>query len=421
MIRQLRRKFVLINMALVTALMVVICLMLVISTRDSLRADSQAVLERVISETEPSIWPFAGGGRRQEVALPYFTVVINPLGEVVVTSGQFYALEDEQVLTDIVAASFASPQQTGTLAEYGLAYLREESGFGWRVAFVDTTYADSTLRRTIWNTVTVGLGALVAFFAVSVLLARWAVRPVEQSWRQQRQFVADASHELKTPLTVILSSADLLRGWDGEDRGELARWTENICAAGGQMRELVEQLLLLARSDSDGASRQSFSAVDLSDLTQTALLMFEPVAFEAGKVLEDGAVEREITVSGDASRLKRLLDILLDNAVKYAAPGGHIRVTLRREGRRAILCVADEGEPIPKEELEAIFRRFYRGDRSRSSPGFGLGLAIARTIAAEHGGRLWAASEEGWNRFFCALPLPHGTERRVKIASGGKT
>ena len=406
MIRQLRRKFVLINMALVTALMAVICLLLILSAAGNLQADSMAVLERVIDETEPSVWMFERGRWRDEVSLPYFTVAINLMGDVVVTSGQSYTLESEEALAEIVAASFAQPQQSGFLEEYGLAYLRKESGFGWRMAFVDNSYAVSSLRSTIWNTVTVGLAALVAFLLVSVLLARWAVRPVERSWQQQRQFVADASHELKTPLTIILSNAGLLQSWDGEDRAGPDRWAENISAAGGQMRELVEQLLLLARSDSDGAARQSFAPVDLSDLVKSAVLLFEPVAFEAGRRFAPGEVERGITVSGDAARLQRLAGVLLDNAVKYASPGGQIRVTLRREGRRCVLVVANEGEPIPAEELEAIFRRFYRSDRSRSSPGFGLGLAIARTIAGEHGGRLWASSGgDGWNRFTCALPL----------------
>ena len=172
------------------------------------------------------------------------------------------------------------------------------------------------------------------------------------------------------------------------------------------MGTLVEQLLLLARSDSGQAAASSFQPVNLTELVQSAALMFEPVAFEAGKTLELTDTEDSVTVSGDGSKLKRLLDILLDNAVKYADPGGQITLSLRREGRRAVIAVTDQGAPIPREELEAIFRRFYRADRARSTQGFGLGLAIARSIAQEHRGKLWAQSDPaGYNTFFCSLPL----------------
>ncbi|MCD8047007.1 MAG: HAMP domain-containing histidine kinase [Clostridiales bacterium] len=183
---------------------------------------------------------------------------------------------------------------------------------------MDISYEQSTLAQAAVNVLLVGLAALAVLFVISVFLARWAVRPVERSWAQQRQFVADASHELKTPLTVILSNADLLE--EEEGLSEQARpWTENIHTGGAQMREPVEQLLLLARSDSDQGQPMSLQPTDLSDLAETAALMFEPVAFEAGKLLVQ-EIQKDVVVAGDAARLKRLLDILLDNAVKYAAP-----------------------------------------------------------------------------------------------------
>lgn len=172
------------------------------------------------------------------------------------------------------------------------------------------------------------------------------------------------------------------------------------------MRELVEQLLLLARSDQEQTQARQLQPLDLSDLAENAVLMFEPVAFEAGKVLESGSIEPELFVPGDGAKLKRLLDILLDNAVKYAVPGGGISVALRRDGRRALLSVTNQGQPIPEEELTHIFRRFYRSDQARTTQGFGLGLAIASGVAQEHGGKLWAESDPaGYNTFFCSLPL----------------
>ncbi len=402
MIRRLRWKFVGINMVLVTAMLAAICSVFLISIRDSLRQDSTSVLQRVISETETPVWSEQSG----EVTLPYFTVVITPNGGASITSSQFYGLDDYDFLLSAVNAGFRQGESQGILKDYNLRYLREATSDGWRMAFVDVSYERSTLNRAILTVVLVGLGALSAFFGLSVLLARWAVRPVEQSLDQQRQFVADASHELKTPLTVILSNADLLSE-QGESHPEnVRRWSENIRTGGREMQELVEQMLLLARSDQEEGTARDFQPVDLSDLTESALLMFEPVAFEAGKRLTDCDIEPGIAVFGDGAKLGQLLEILLDNAVKYAAPNGTISVTLETEGRDAVLSVTDQGTPIPEGELEAIFRRFYRADSARTTEGFGLGLAIARSIAQEHHGTLRAESDpEGYNTFTCTLPL----------------
>ena len=363
MIRRLRWKFVGINMVLVTAMLAAICSVFLISIRDSLRQDSTSVLQRVISETETPVWSEQSG----EVTLPYFTVVITPNGGASITSSQFYGLDDYDFLLSAVNAGFRQGESQGVLKDYNLRYLREATSDGWRMAFVDVSYERSTLNRAILTVVLVGLGALSAFFGLSVLLARWAVRPVEQSLDQQRQFVADASHELKTPLTVILSNADLLSE-QGESHPEnVRRWSENIRTGGREMQELVEQMLLLARSDQEEGTARDFQPVDLSDLTESALLMFEPVAFEAGKRLTDCDIEPGIAVFGDGAKLGQLLEILLDNAVKYAAPNGTISVTLETEGRDAVLSVTDQGTPIPEGELEAIFCRFYRADSARTT------------------------------------------------------
>ncbi|MCC8182654.1 MAG: HAMP domain-containing histidine kinase [Clostridiales bacterium] len=402
MIKRLRRKFILIIMLLVGAMLAAACLGFLVTMKGSLEQASVSVLERVIWEDETPAWSVEEND--VTVSLPYFTVTVIPNGSAaIITSSQFYSLDDSESLLGAINAALEQEDSMGLLEDYGLRYLREATQYGWRLAFVDISYEQSMLGQAAVNTLLVGLAALTVLFVISVFLARWAVRPVERSWAQQRQFVADASHELKTPLTVILSNTDLL---EEEELSDQARhWTENIHTGGAQMRELVEQLLLLARSDSDQGQPVNVQPVDLSDLAETAALMFEPVAFEAGKLLAQ-EIQGEIIVEGDPSRLKRLLDILLDNAVKYAAPGGQIRLSLRSEGRRALLTVSDQGTPLEKEELERIFQRFYRADEARSTQGFGLGLSIAQSIAQEHHGRLWAESDpEGWNHFYCSLPL----------------
>jgi signal transduction histidine kinase len=226
------------------------------------------------------------------------------------------------------------------------------------------------------------------------------VRPVEKAWKQQRQFLSDASHELKTPLTVILSNAELLESADLEDRS--ARWADNIHSEARQMKTLVEEMLTLARAD-NMAPTVAPVQVSLSDVATDCALAFEPVAFEAGKGLEYEITD-ETFVFGDPDKLRRLISVLLDNAIKYGS--GTVRLQLQKTEKQARLIVSNPGTPIPPEQLEHLFERFYRADISRGEQsGFGLGLSIAKTLAEEHRGTLKAESDSVSTRFIFTLPL----------------
>lgn len=225
------------------------------------------------------------------------------------------------------------------------------------------------------------------------------MRPVETAWNQQKQFVGDASHELKTPLTVILSNADMILTHPREDP---ERWAQNILAEAQHMKGLTQDLLSLARSESSDCS-PVLETVDLSYLVTDSVLSFEPAAFEQGHELLHEE-EPDLTVQGDASALSQLCGILLDNALKYSSPGGSVRVSLKAAGKLARLTVSNEGIPIPKEDLTRIFERFYRSDPARHGEGYGLGLAIAQRIAEQHRGKIWAESANGVNNFTVTLP-----------------
>lgn len=422
MIRRLRWKFVAIIMTVVTILLTTICAFLFVTLRSSLRADSLSVLQRVITQDgEPVVvWDRDGGivsvnpFREQEVSLPYFTVAVNRKGQAAVLDSQFYNLNDQEALLEVVQEGLEAISDTGVLEDYQLRYLRKTTGSGWRIAFTDMTQEISTTRNLLRNLILIGSMALVGFFFISLLLARWATRPVERAWKQQRQFVADASHELKTPLTVVLSNIDMLQGYSEQPQDvRQRRWLGNIRASSEQMKALVEEMLTLARSDAGGHQILERRSVNFSDLVADALLRFEPAVFEAGKQLRDDVTE-ELYVTGDAGKLKRLVDVLLDNARKYTPKGGRIWVTLVVDGRnRILLTVRNEGTPIPPKELERIFERFYRADPARATEGFGLGLAIAQEIAREHKGKLWAESSPERGNSFC-FSLPRAKERGYK-------
>ncbi|MGM9662593.1 MAG: sensor histidine kinase [Oscillospiraceae bacterium] len=397
MIKRLKWKFVLINMLSVTAVLLTVFLAVFLTSRQSLRESSMAVLERVIAtDSAPSLFSSSG-----EVQIPYFTVRLFSDGSAYLAGGSYYAFESQQQLQSILEECLAQQQTSGVLERYHLRYLRSSSPFWEKIAFVDTSFETATLRSLSLSMLRFMLPALLALFFVSLLLAARAVRPVEASMERQRQFLSDASHELKTPLTVILSNTALLQ--EELPEGESRRWLGNIEAESRRMKSLVEEMLTLERSEAPHAA--PFAPLSLSELATEEVLRFEPLAFEAGKPLRE-SIQENITLSGNAEQLHRLLAVLLDNAIRYGEAGQGIDVTLRQEGRRALLSVSNAAPPLTKEQLSHLFERFYRSDASRGEQsGFGLGLPIARAIARQHGGDLKAESAAGRLTFTASLPL----------------
>ena len=401
MIRKLRWQFVGVCMALVLTVLAAVFAAAYHAVRQNIEDLSRQVLTQVIREdgsgSAPGVSVEIGGDR---LLLPYFTVNIWG-GTAYITGGTYANLEDTDALRDILSQCLEQNQTEGTVEDYHLRYLVEDNGLYRKLAFVDMSMEQATLARVIRSYLVIALAALLVLLGIAAAASRWVTRPVERAWRQQRQFLSDASHELKTPLTVILSNAELLEGAALPEKP--ARWSGNIRCEAEQMRTLVEQMLTLARAD-NGVRPAAMEPVNFSDVATECVLSFEPVAFEAGKPLEDHVAE-DVTVTGDRDRLRHLISILLDNAVKYGAPGGTITLTLERTERQARLTVANPGDPIPPEHLPHLFERFYRADSSRGEQsGFGLGLSIADTIAREHKGNLRAESDAVSTRFIFTLP-----------------
>jgi len=215
--------------------------------------------------------------------------------------------------------------------------------------------------------------------------------------------VADASHELKTPLTVIMTNAELALSPDYDEENK-RKFMAGILTMSRQMRRLIEQMLELARTDNN-ESKEKFSVVDFSRLVSDSLLTFEPVFFERGLTLLS-KINDKIEVVGEETQLCQVLDVLLDNAQKYSKEAGTTWVSLRKYKKgRCLLAVSNEGESISPEEAKNIFKRFYRGDKARSRTGsFGLGLSIAEGIVKKHRGRIWVESNSGINSFYVELP-----------------
>ena len=395
MIRKLRLKIVGISVVTVAVVLVSALVILALSTRSQMAQSSEARLyEALEGKLDKSELPGSSG-------LPCFVAEVYSGGTIRLSGSSYYNLQDEEMVLHIVQAALEREDDSGVLGDYSLRYLRRIGVVSVRIAFTDCTMEQATMRSLLLRSGLVALAALAVLAGLSYCLAGLVVGPVKRAWQEQKQFVSDASHELKTPLTVILSSSELAA--EEQDVQRTKQYVEGIHAESLRMKALVEDMLTLARTES--GTRPETEAVDLSDTVLESVLAFEPVAFESGRELVYD-IQPELTVMGSGVQLRRLTDILLDNAVKYAAEGTPVRLLLRQEGRCAALRVENRGETIPVEKLRHIFDRFYRADESRSGgEGFGLGLAIAQSIAQSHGGSIGCASEEGVTRFTVTLPL----------------
>lgn len=405
MIRKLRLEFVAVIMVLVLVMLGIIFGLVLHFTQLDLERESVSMMQSIASvplrrQERPSERPDT---QTERIRLPYFTVVLDESGEPEAFGGGYYDLSDETFLREILDAALSGDEHIGVLEEYALRYCLAPGHERSCVVFADMSSEQSTLENLRRTCAAIGVLSLAAFLVIAVFLSRWMTGPVEKAWQQQRQFVADASHELKTPLTVIMANAELLQSPKSSE-AEKNRFSASILTVSRQMRSLVEQLLELARMDSTLELPEP-EPVDLSQMLADAVLPFEPVLFEHGLALE-AEITEGITVCGDAQQLHQVIDILLDNACKYAAENGTVRVELKRTGRaKAQLCVSDQGEALSEEDLGNIFKRFYRADPSRNGNGsFGLGLAIAQSIVEHHMGRIRAESSGGFNRFFVELP-----------------
>lgn len=396
MLKKLRLKFVCITMGIVTVMLLVIFGMVIHFTARDLEQQSLRLL------SEAASGPGLLGPPGEQLRLPYFSLQKGPGDTLLVLGGELFDLSDEALVKTLWEAAQNARQESGILEAYDLRFYRGGGPRGDRVLFADISAERQTLRNLTLTCLAVGVGSFLLFLGLSVFLARWAIKPVETAWKEQRQFVSDASHELKTPLTVILTNAELLAEDPGGARS--GQFIGSIQAMSVQMRGLVESLLELARVD-NGAVKASFQRLNWSDTVSDGVLPLEALFFEAGLTLETD-IHPDIYVKGSAGHLRQVVEILLDNARKYAAADSAVTLSLRPHGNReSLLTVENRGPDLEPEELKNIFKRFYRVDKARTMDhSYGLGLSIAQSIVSDHGGKIWAQSKEGLVTFCVQLP-----------------
>ena len=237
--------------------------------------------------------------------------------------------------------------------------------------------------------------AICMVFIGSWLLSKVTIRPIQGAWQKQLDFAADASHELRTPIAVIQTNLELVMDSPDETVESQMKWLENIKAENIRMAKLVEDLLTLSRADTNHPTLEKETFM-LDEAVSEALVSFEPAASKKNISLEV-RINNKIAFHGDKKRIKQLVVILVDNALKYTDASGTVTLSLTRREKGSELMVADTGHGMEAEHLDKIFDRFYRVTKTRNlnQDGSGLGLSIAAWIVREHGGTIQVSSKPG--------------------------
>ena len=346
---------------------------------------------RGVPRQEP---PPKGGGPDYELST-FYSVALGDQQAVLAVDDGNKGVYSEEDLVSLAKEIRDAGKTSGTSGR--LSYLVAPKPGYTLVAFIDNTVSESSMNTLLHNVLIFGGAAMVLLFFISLFLANRIIRPLEENDRKQKQFVSDASHELKTPLAVISANAELLSREIGEHE-----WLANIRYENERMGGLVRQLLDLSRVEN---AEVPMEQVDFSRVVTGETLAFEALAFDRGMTLR-ADIDEGVLLTGNRDQLTRIVSVLLDNAIRHSA-GREIEVSLKLHGHTAVLDVINEGDEIPPEKQEHLFDRFYRADEARSSDGnhYGLGLSIAKAAAGKHGGSIGVSCRDGKIRFTVSIPV----------------
>lgn len=336
--------------------------------------------------------------RHEEHQYRYFYIILDSGGNIKSTSSNL-DLQNTPYLSEIISRALMSKKAKGIVEveEQTFQFLRStlDNSNGTFIAFVNTHAEHEMLDNLLIVLILGGLGGLVLVFFGSLYMANRALIPIKEAWDRQKTFVADASHELRTPLSVIETTVDLLASRRNNTIDSQIKWLENIQTENKRMTKLVSDLLLLARADSEQDTLE-LKTFPLHTALLEAYIPFEAVALQKGLYLEAFNGE-QIDFYGDEAKIKQLVVILVDNAIKYTPEGGYIGMALKNLGDSIEISFKDSGEGIAEEHIGKIFQRFYRVDKSRSRKegSVGLGLSIAEWIVKQHHGYIKVESVKG--------------------------
>ena len=339
-----------------------------------------------------------------------------------------HARVQDDVLDEVVKRVNDGDTTFGLIAEQMMFYYKNPTLNGTRIAFANASQYAKYLGQILFRGALMCVIAIVVIYIVSRFMSKIFIRPVEKAWEQQQNFIADASHELKTPLTVILANTNILELHRQSTIDEEYKWLESTQEEATHMKELVDKMLLLAKSDNMRPDNM-FSSVDMSELATRLCLQFEPVAFERGAILNSD-IDKDVYVYGDQTSLNQIIHILIDNSVKYAGESGEVFFSLKHISGGCRLETRNPGVLIPEEDIPHLFERFYRSDKAHTAGnGYGLGLAICKNLVEMHDAVINVQSDEKSGTVFTVdfanekkkfKGIGHGKSSKSKKASDRK-
>lgn len=318
----------------------------------------------------------------------YFTVTVDENGEVTDCDLDRIAAVDEETAEEYTQTAQQKNKTTGFQGIY--RYRVTETEDGAKYVFLDCCREISNFRTVLVTTISVSLLGLAAVFVLVVIFSRMVFRPVEESIQKQKRFITDASHELKTPLTIIDANTEVMEMESGE-----SQWTKSTRKQIQRLSGLVQQLVTLSRLDEEKGLEEKCE-FNLSEAVSECVQPYESLAQTREKNLTLN-IEEDITYTGDERSIRQLAGILMDNAVKYSSENGNITLTLKKKGKKIFLEVYNDADDLPQGKMDVLFERFYRLDSSRNSGtgGSGIGLSVAKAIVQAHKGKITAENKNG--------------------------
>ncbi|MEE0732083.1 MAG: HAMP domain-containing sensor histidine kinase [Acutalibacteraceae bacterium] len=404
MLKRLRRKFIGITMCSIVLVLGSIIGIINLANYWNINNNADALLS-VLAENDgvfPRVGDMEGSGQKppprdMSPEAPfntrYFTVVLRLDGTVFsVDTGRIAAVSSEEA-AEYAAQLYAQGKTGGFFENY--KYQAHACNEGIMYIFLDCNEELETFYSFLFVSILASLIGILLVFALVLFFSKLAVRPVAESYEKQKQFITDASHEIKTPLTVIDANTEVLEMESGENE-----WTKSIKNQVKRLASLTEKLVFLSRMEEENAALQ-MADFSLSEAILQTAQPYEAIAEVQGKTLSL-EIERNVSYYGNEASLRQLISLLLDNAMKYSNPGGSIAVQFRTAGKNKVLSVKNTVSHIQKGKLDMLFERFYRLDSSRSSQtgGYGIGLSVARAIVTAHKGKISAQSDDGRSILF---------------------
>lgn len=318
----------------------------------------------------------------------YFSVLLDSSGSVIsVDTGKIAAVDTSEAM-EYAQEAMEKSKADGFIGNY--RFKKQVSGDETRVIFLDCYRGISTFRSFLFTSIGVSFFGMLAVFILMILLSEKIVKPISDSYEKQKQFITDAGHEIKTPLTIIDADAEILEMDYGENE-----WLKDIQTQVKRLTSLTEDLTLLSRMEEEKGIQEMID-FPLSDVVSETAQSFQAPAKMQNKTFS-AEIEPMLSFCGNEKAIGQLVSILLDNALKYSPEGGNISISLQKQNKNICLKVYNTAQNVDTENLHRLFDRFYRGDKSRNSEtgGYGIGLSVAKAIAASHKGKITASSKDG--------------------------